>query len=121
MDISQWTKAHFGAYIFLCIADADEDMDKKEVEKMQDFLEHLHFEYDNAFELLKSVRKIHQKHSQDLRINFISTKHHIFFESDDELHNIVDHIEELILADDSIDRDEIKMYSRIRKALNFDD
>ena len=121
MELSQWTKAHFSAYIFLSIADADEDMDKKEVEKMQDFLEDLHFEYDNAYELLKSVRETHRKHPKDLRVNFITTKHNQFLDSDEELLKIVDRIEELILADNSIDRAEIKMYSKIRKALKIDD
>lgn len=121
MEISQWTKAHFTAYIFLSIADADEDMDEKEIVIMQDFLEHLHFEYDNTYELLKSVREIQKKHPKDLRVNFITTKHEQFLDSEDELLRIMDEIEDLILADNSIDKEEIKMYSRIRKALKIDD
>ena len=119
MELNNWTKAHFCAYIFLCIADADENMDKNEIIQMQEFLEHLHFEHENAYELLTFVRNLHRRHSTGLRVNFIRTKARLFLTSQ-EATNVMDEVEHLILADNNIEKSEIKMYGQIRKALQID-
>lgn len=120
MDLTNWTKAHFCAYIFFCIADADDDMNKNEVSRIENFLEHLHFDHENAFEILSDVRLIHKRHSTDLRVNFITTKSTLFLDPQ-EISNVIEEIEHLILADNDIKKSEIRMYGKIRRALGVDE
>lgn len=119
MELKKWTKSHFFAYILLSIAHADNNIDKEELDSIKNYIENLNF--DNHANVLGHVLPVFLQHSSDLRANFVKTKWKLFFESEEEVGNILDEIEEMILVDNKIDLGEIKTYGSIRKALNICD
>lgn len=121
MNDSNWTKGHFYTYVFLCIANADDNLSISEVTSIQDFLVRMHLEKANARLLFEDVHSQLRLQSEEERINYISNENARFFEGKEEISFMMDEIEDLILADNSIEKDEIKLYMKIRKALNVED
>ena len=124
MELSSWTKSHFCAYILLCIAHADSDIADEEIKTIENFLNELHIKdkiEQDTHQVLTSVFPVFHSHSRDLRENFVRTKWKIFFIEEDEICDIMDEIENMILVDNNIEKEEIKTYAFIRKAMNIHD
>ena len=121
MDISHWAKPHFCTYIFLCIASADDKVDLSELKNIQNFLERMHIESKESIVVINEVKSLFNSQKEAERIEFIKTAFIDFFITKQQTAAIVDEIEDLILIDNSIEKKEIQMYSKIRKALDIND
>lgn len=121
MNDLNWTKGHFYTYVFLCIANADNNLSISEITLIQDFLVRMHLEKANAALLFEEVNAHLQLQSEEERINYVHNQNARFFSNQEEITFMMNEIEDLILADNSIEKDEIKLYIKIRKALNVED
>lgn len=112
-DISHWTKDHFIIFTFICIADSDNDLDKSE---LLEIAKHIDFVEDISA-LLKDVHSVVRVLPEDYRIGLIENHKSQFNLTEEDIEQTLSTIEEIILADTSIEREEIAMYSKIKKAL----
>lgn len=113
-NLLAWSKNHFVMFILLCIADSDNNIDEEELQEIAD---HAHLSGDfNAMyhELHLVVRML----PLEYKIDLIAQHKNQFQLSSVEIEDTLSTIEEIILADTSIDREEIATYSKIKKALN---
>lgn len=112
-NLSHWSKNHFIVFILLCIADSDNHMDEGEILEITKMIA-----IDGDIEqIVTEVHAVILVLPEEYRLDLISCKKSEFSLSDEELDNTLQTIEEIILADTSIDRAEIVMYSKIKKLL----
>jgi uncharacterized tellurite resistance protein B-like protein len=122
MKNQNWSKSHFCTYLFLCIAKSDDKVTASEIHAIKDLLKSLKLdEADRAQDIIVNVCEMLSSQNSDNRIDFIKNTYSSFFDRNDELNEIMDSIEELILADNNIEKSEIQMYIKIRKALGIND
>lgn len=121
MEISSWTKSHFCTYLFLCIANADNNLQLKEITTIQDFLERMHIDKKNSITIIEEVKKFINNQNPEERLDFIKVIYSKLSLSKQQINAIMEELEEMILADNSIEKTEIMMYSKIRKAIEISD
>ena len=112
-NISHWSKDHFFIFTFLCIADSDNSLDEIE---LLEIAKHISTT-ENVPAILNEVHSIVRILPEEYRIGLIQHQKHAFNFTEDEIEHVLCTIEEIILADTSIEREEIAMYSKIKKAL----
>lgn len=112
-NLSHWTKNHFIVFILLCIADSDNIMTEEEIKEITKLVK---IEGDIK-QIVTEVHTIVLILPEEYRLELISSKKSFFNLSIEELDNTLQIIEEIILADTSIVRAEIAMYSKIKKLL----
>jgi len=122
MDISNWSKSHFCAYILLYVAHADDRAEEEEMIYIENFLTKLGIEESNPKDvhaIMLEVMPVFLRHSQSLRTNFVKTKWKLFYSEEEDMSSLLDEIEEMIIVDFNIHKSEIKAYGEIRKALGI--
>lgn len=112
-NISHWTKDHFIIFIFICIADSDNSLDKSELLEIAKHIESV----DDIPTVLKDVHSVVKVLPEEYRIGLIQNHKNQFNLTTEEIESTLGSIEEIILADTSIEREEIAMYSKIKRAL----
>lgn len=113
-NISHWSKDHFIIFTFICIADSDNELDKSE---LLEIAKHIKIVEDIPT-ILKDVHSVVRVLPEEYRIGLIENHKNQFNLTPDEIDDCLTTIEEIILADTAIEREEIAMYSKIKKALN---
>lgn len=119
MNLANWKNYDFCAYILLCVADADHHMDMREFHSIEKSIDRLDLGGHHPHQLCDDVFNTFESHSAELRINFVETKWPLFFSKVEDMQVIIEEIEEIILADFTINKKEIRVYNQIRKALGI--
>ncbi len=118
MKNTNWSKSHFCTYIFLCIAYSDDKITVSEIVNIKDFLSKINISDEEAKEIIKEVCFLLNSQNIEERLVFIAHTYKDFFNTTDDLSPLMNDIEDLILADNNIEKSEILMYNKIRKAMN---
>lgn len=112
-NLSHWSKNHFIVFILLCIADSDNHMDEEEIIEITKLIK-----IDGDIQqVVAEVHAVILILPEEYRMELLATKKTQFNLSIEEVENTLHTIEDIILADTSIERAEIAMYSKIKKIL----
>jgi len=119
--IKDWDKAHFMAYICLCVAASDNSIDDSELEetknKVHEFLGE-DIDYDR---LMNEVMLELKNHSLQDKKDVINMKRNKFFTTKEERFRVIDTVEDVIVADLNIEQSELEIYKILKNAFDIDD
>jgi len=121
MTENTWSKAYFYSYILLTIAKSDGVLEPSELEKIDDFLSRFNLDEDQFIPTIKLAWDSMLNATEEERFGFIKDNYKKFFSTTSEILELMDAIEELILADFNIEKTEIKAYAKIRKLMETED
>ncbi len=114
--IKDWDKAHFIAYICLCVAASDNSIDDSELEETKDKV-HDFLGEDMNYDLLMDEVLIELKnHTLQDKKDVINIKRHKFFKSIEERAKVIDTVEDVIVADLNIEQSELEIYKIVKEA-----
>ncbi len=115
MNISHWSFDHFCAYILLCLASSDHDLDESELQTINDFLKEQGIK--NPTTLIDELLIVIKYQKVKDRIAFIETKFATYVTDKKSAQHLVNEIEELIISDFTIAPDEMDLYRIIKKMI----
>lgn len=114
---TNWTKAHFVCYVFLCVADSDLNIEETELEELKRALKStLDGEFDFGVIIRDVISEVGMQTYEEKKL-FISSNKSRFLNDQAEATKVMDGIEEIIMADMSIDPDEMEVYRFLKKEL----
>lgn len=114
---TNWTKAHFVCYVFLCVADSDLNIEETELEELKRALQAtLEDEFDFGVIIRDVISEVGMQTYEEKK-QFITANKSRFLSNQAEATKVMDGIEEIIMADMSIDPDEMEVYRFLKKQL----
>ncbi len=115
--IENWKKEDALAYLFLAVADSDFKVDATELMEITRFLHSYTNSDKKSYEILTNIRSILETHNFETREEIVIFIKNKFLHHEEESQEIVDAIEEIIVADMVVDKTEMRFYHYIKKIL----
>ena len=102
--INDWDKAHFVAYICLCVAASDNSIDDSELEETKNKVHEFLGEDIDYDALMDEVLVELKNHTLQDKRDIINMKRNKFFSSLEERARVIDTVEDVIVADLNIEQ-----------------
>ncbi len=115
---ANWTKEHFVTYVYLCVAGADYSVDEEEIKEIHDKVIETLGSEDDFNKVIGEVQAEIKDHNDKDRMDFISDNVGTFLPSQEERKQVLEGIEDVIVADGHVDSVEMVTYRFVKKALN---
>lgn len=116
-ETDRWSKIQFVTYLLLCVADADLHVDEAELEEIKNHLLNILDEGDCEATLMKEVLHEIRQHTDEEKKRFIEQHLSDYIHSPEEKEEIINAIEEIIVADLNVDVDELSFYRFLKREL----
>lgn len=113
--IKNWKIEHALSYVFLSVANSDCDIDKDELLEIKNTL-YIYTKSDEiTIQFLKEILPLIQEHDLDEKKEVISLLKSIFFKERILSNDVLDIIEEIIIADMVVEDHEMQLYHYIKR------
>lgn len=113
--IKNWTIEHALSYVFLSVANSDCDIDKDELIEIKNTL-YIYTKSDEVtIQFLKEILPLIKEHDLDKKKEIISLLKEFFFQGRDISNDVLEIIEEIIIADMVIENHEMQLYHYIKR------
>ncbi len=113
--IQNWKLEHALSYVFLSIANSDCDIDAEELLEIKNILYYYTKSDEITSEYLKLVLPVIQNHDVDTKKEMLSVLKDSFFTDKKALAEVLDNIEEIIIADLIVKESEMELYHFVKK------
>lgn len=113
--IQDWSIEHALSYVFLSIANSDCDIDAEELLEIKNIIYQYTKSDDITNEYLKIVLPTIQSHDFERKKEMISLLKESFFQSPEILTEVLENIEEIIIADMVVEDQEMELFHFIKR------
>ena len=113
--MENWTREHFITYIFFCMAYSDEDMDSEELETIKTFVQAIVECKDLSSSIIENVKNEIVSHSKEKKETYIKDNINSFIKTEEGKQKLIQGIEEIIIADLSVETDEMDFYRFLKR------
>ena len=109
-----WEFHHFLTYILLKVGYSDEELTQEEIQEIKSSVCNLLY-IRSADDIIQEVEPIFRLQSSEDQVQFIKDHKSIFLTDQEKIDTVLQSIEEVIIADLSVDDDEMAVYRTIKK------
>ena len=113
--MENWNKEYFITYIFFGVAYADEKMDDSELALIKDQVLDIVGCSELSTTIINDVKEKIITHTEAQKEKYITENMSKFITTDESRHRLIHGIEEIIIADLSVESDEMEFYRFLKK------
>ncbi len=114
-NFQNWTYEHFLAYIFLCLAEADNDLDQEELVEIKRLIVRVTGGDEEEYhKIIHDALKVVSSHDEQERRELFLVLKESFLMNEEQKEKLIEGMEDIIIADLNIEPKELDLYRFIK-------